>query len=93
MKAKIVEMLGMGLWENAQDTRELHIKKADNENLKMKDGKKVDVCEIDEHSLHCQEHIAFMLGKDFQSAQEKDNQIEARFLAHIREHKKYLKEE
>ena len=93
MKAKIVEMLGMGLWENAQDMRELHIKKADNENLKMKDGKKVDVCEIDEHSLHCQEHIAFMLGKDFQSAQEKDNQIEARFLAHIREHKKYLKEE
>ena len=92
-KAKVVEMLGMGLWENAQDTRELHIKKADNENLKMKDKVDVKVCEIDEHGLHIQEHIAFMLGKDFQSAQEKDNQIEARFLAHIREHKKYLKEE
>ena len=88
MKNKIMEMLGLGIWENAQDINELHIKKADNENLKMLDGVNCDVSEIDEHDLHINEHIAFMLGEDFEKAKDKDKKIEKLLLEHIRLHKK-----
>ena len=90
MKTKILEMLGMGVWENAQDLNELHIKKADNENLKMLDGISCKVMEIDEHKLHINEHIAFMLGEDYQQARLKNDKLEEIFIEHIRAHKKMI---
>lgn len=92
MKSKILEMLGMGIWENTQDINELHIKKADNENLKMLDGINCKPSIIDEHEIHINEHIAFMLGEDFEKAKNKNAKLEELFLEHIKEHKK-LKEE
>ena len=91
MKCKILEMLGMGVWENAQDVNELHIKKADNENLKLINGENIVASEIDNHELHINEHIAFMLGQDYEKM--KTAEIEKSFLQHIREHKKLLKME
>ena len=88
MKSKILDMLGFGIWENAQDINELHIKKADNENLKMIDGVNCNVSEIDEHDLHINEHIAFMLGEDFEKAKLKNSKLEGIFLEHIKMHKK-----
>ncbi|MBQ8444636.1 MAG: hypothetical protein IJX25_04720 [Clostridia bacterium] len=88
MKGKIIEMLGMGIWENAQDVSELHVKKAGNENLKLIKGEDVKVSEIDNHSLHINEHIAFMLGQDFEEKCLKDEKLEEKFLKHINEHKK-----
>ena len=90
MKTKILEMLGMGVWENAQDLNELHIKKAGNENLKMLDGLSCKVMEIDEHKLHINEHIAFMLGEEYEMAKAKNEKLEEIFLEHIRAHKKYI---
>ncbi len=88
MKCKILEMLGMGIWENAQDVNELHIKKAGNENLKLIKGEMVKVSEIDNHELHINEHIAFMLGEDFERAIKKDEKLEEKYLEHINKHKK-----
>ena len=68
MKCKVLEMLGLGIWENGQDVKDLHIKKADNENLKMLDGVISKVSEIDDDNLHLNEHIAFMLGEDFENS-------------------------
>lgn len=90
MKTKILEMLGMGVWENAQDLNELHIKKAGNENLKMLDGLSCKIMEIDEHKLHINEHIAFMLGEEYEMAKAKNEKLEEIFLEHIRAHKKYI---
>ncbi len=92
MKCKVLEMLGMGIWENAQDINELHIKKADGENLKFINNEDVKVSKIDEHKLHINEHIAFMLGEDFEKAAKKNKDLEEKFLKHIEEHKKLLKE-
>lgn len=87
MKCKVLEMLGMGVWENAQDLNELHIKKASNENLKMLDGVVCKPLEIDDHKLHINEHIAFMLGQDYEIAKSKNLKLEEIFLNHIRNHK------
>ena len=88
MKNKVMEMLGLGIWENAQDINELHIKKADNENLKMLNGDECQVSEIDEHELHINEHIAFMLGEDFEKEKIKNKKLENILLEHIKTHKK-----
>ena len=90
MKSKILEMLGMGIWENALDVNELHIKKAGSENLKMLDGIVCKVMEIDEHKLHLNEHIAFMLGQDYEKAKSKNEKLEEIFLNHIKEHKNQI---
>ena len=79
--------------ENAQDISELHIKRADNENLKMLDGISVKVGEIDDHQLHISEHISFMLGVDFDNAKLKNPKLEVLFLEHIKSHKNQLKSE
>lgn len=93
MKVKALELLGLGVWENAQDTNELHIKKADSENVKMLSGNELKVIEIDDHELHIGEHISFMLGGDYEKKVKSRPEIEEIFLAHIREHKRMLKQQ
>lgn len=90
MKCKIFEMLGMGNWESAQDLNELHIKKAGSENLKMLDGVNCKVSEIDEDNLHINEHIAFMLGSDYENMSMKNANLERVFLEHIRAHRQKM---
>lgn len=92
MKCKVLEMLGMGIWENAQDINELHIKKAGNENLKVMNGKEIKVSEIDNHELHINEHIAFMLGDDFENAVMKKPKLEEKMLEHIKNHKSLMED-
>ena len=87
MRAKTLELLGFGLWENAQDINELHKRKAETENAEFILGKDADVKEIDDHDIHILEHIAFMLGGEF--SKKSNDQIEQKMLAHIREHKKF----
>lgn len=90
MKVKILELLGYGLWENAQDQNELHIKKASKENLEMIMNGEAKVSEIDNHELHINEHVCFMLGEDYDKKFKADKKIEDMFLKHIRQHKSLL---
>ena len=87
MRIKALELLGFGVWENSQDINELHEKKASSENAKLIAGEKVKVLEIDDHNLHINEHISYMLGGDYEK--KKTDQIEQKFLEHIREHRKF----
>lgn len=90
MKAKVLEMLGIGAWENAQDISELHTKKAGNENLKMIQGIVCKPSIIDKHDLHLNEHIAFMLGDDFEKQKLANPALEEIFLEHIKAHNKLM---
>ena len=90
MKNKILEMIGFGVWEDIKDLNELQIKRADSENLDMMEKENVEVKEIDDHNLHINEHIAYMLSGNF--FKEADKETEEIFLKHIREHKKLIKE-
>lgn len=88
MKTKVLEMLGFGVWEGGQDVKELHMKKAQKENLEILKFEKAKVCEIDDHDLHINEHIAFMLSDDYEKHAKKHPELEEMFLTHIRSHKK-----
>ena len=91
MKAKILELLGFGIWEGAHDLKQLHINKADGENIKMSQNIVKDPLEIDDHELHINQHIAFMLTDQFNKECEKNIDLEKLFLDHINLHKAYLK--
>lgn len=92
MRAKVLELLGFGLWENAHDDSELHIKKAESENREMitKDFE-AKVLEIDDHDMHIKTHISFMLGGEYSKVSEKNPKIEEKLLKHIRTHKQMKK--
>lgn len=85
MKAKIMENVGFGVWENAVDLSDLHIKNADAENQKLSKGVEIEIKEIDDDEIHLNRHISFMLKEIY--ANEVDPRIEENFLRHIRLHK------
>ncbi len=90
-KAKFLELLGLGIWENAQDLNELHIKKAERENQRLVNGEMVELLEIDDNTIHIDSHIAFMLGGDFEKLSAKNVKIQEMFLKHIDLHRNVLK--
>ena len=87
-KAKILEILGYGSFENAQDLTTLHINKANEENVKLMDN----LCEVDsydDHEIHITEHTRFLLSGEIVGANA--DKIKQRVMAHLNGHKDTLK--
>ncbi len=88
-RAKILEQLGFGIWESAQDIKNLQINRAIKENLMLvNDGNINAPKEIDDHEVHINNHISFMLSKEFDKCNDK---LEEKLLKHIKEHKVFEK--
>lgn len=88
MRVKALELLGFGVWENAQDINELHVKKSASENLKFLEGEtEIVPLEVDDHDIHITEHTAFMLGGEFEKALKTNPNLTSVVLNHIRKHK------
>lgn len=85
VKNKILEMLGYKSLSGARDIAELHRTRSGEENLRLKSGD-VSVKSYDDHAVHIAEHTAFLL------TQELTDEQEARFVAHLDEHKSLLNE-
>ena len=84
-KAKILELLGFGTLSGAQDITNLHIDKAQRENIGfLTDDFEPE--EFDDHSVHITEHTRFLLSEDFDGKDKIKNKI----LAHLRKHKSML---
>lgn len=92
VRSKTLEMLGYGIWETQNDISELHMRKADKENIAMMQGLEQEVLEIDDHKLHIDEHIAFMLGAEYEKEVKKNPLIKRILISHIQLHKNFLKE-
>ena len=91
VRSKTLEMLGYGIWEAQNDIAELHMRKAGKENLSMLQSNTEEVLSIDDHKLHLDEHIAFMLGGEYEKYKH-DEHIKQLFLNHINEHKKMIEQ-
>lgn len=84
-KCKMLELLGFGNWEAARSSDELHIKQAAKENIGYISGETPKVSEVDKHSLHIGEHIAFLISGENKT----DEACKKALTAHIREHRKF----
>ena len=89
MRIKVLEQLGFGVWNMGRDMKSLQSAHAAKENMQLTVlGKMDSPTEIDEHNIHIDEHISFMLSKDFDNIKlDKKQDI---MLDHIRTHKAYL---
>lgn len=84
-KAKILELLGFGTLYGAQDITNLHIDKAQRENIFFSE-KDCEPEEFDDHALHITEHTRFLLSEDFDGKEK----IKERIVLHVRKHKLML---
>lgn len=82
-KAKVLELLGFGSLSGSQDITNLHIEKAQRENLALITSSQ-EVEEFDDHNLHITEHTRALLTEDFTSK----TQAKQRILKHLADHKK-----
>lgn len=88
MKKKCLDLLGFGVWENTVDLNTLHINKAQEENLTMS-KEYISPLEIDDHKLHIDEHIAYILGTEIKRTKNA-KEITERIIKHINEHKNMM---
>ncbi len=84
-KAKVLEMLGFGSIENALDLENLHINKAESENISGF-ASEIPADEYDDHGIHVAEHTRFLLSAESAAVRE-DPVRKENALAHIRAHK------
>ena len=82
VRNRVLEALGFGSFENARDISNLHLKKAERENL-MLAQQDVEADAYDDHALHRTEHLRALL-----SGGEKEEGVRARILRHLASHQK-----
>ena len=87
-KAKILELLGFGTLSGAQDITNLHIDKAQRENIGFS-NMDFEPEEFDDHAIHVTEHTRFLLSEDFDGKEEIKNKI----ILHLRKHKQLIESE
>ena len=78
---KILDAFGYGSLENARDITHLHLRKAERENIDLRE-RDAEPDEYDDHAVHITEHTRALL-----SGGEGDQIIKARLAAHIRAHR------
>lgn len=84
-KAKVLSLMGFGNWDNAQDVTQLHIARAEKENL---DITKAEILDIDDHALHVEEHTRYVLS----AIDSLSKDVSDKIINHIVQHKKLIKE-
>lgn len=90
MRKRCLDLLGFGMWQDSVDMHGLQIRHAKEENLAFTKGEDVKLMSIDDHKIHIDEHIAYILGGDLNKIKNKDKIVE-KIIAHIEEHKNCLK--
>ena len=81
-RARVLDALGYGSFENAKDVSHLHIKKAERENVLLEEAE-VQAAAYDDHALHVAEHVRALL-----SGRENDEAVRGRIERHIASHRR-----
>ncbi len=88
MRSKCLDLLGFGTWEHSTDIMALHINRAQEENINMRKAD-VEILPIDDHEIHIEEHISYILGSGIKDCKNYD-EVKNRILNHIEQHKALL---
>ena len=90
LRHKILQQLGFGIWEGGQDIKSLQINNADKENVNLIENFEISKPkDIDDHELHINAHICFMLSNEFERKSAKNEKLEKKLMDHIKQHKLY----
>jgi len=92
IRSKVISLLELGDWENADDIEDLHINKALRENMLAKQGNVLAPKEYDMHDLHIQEHNRWRLDVEFEEFEQQQPQIAELFNAHVAQHEIFIQQ-
>ncbi|MBQ8637141.1 MAG: hypothetical protein IJ423_05640 [Clostridia bacterium] len=87
VKLKALEFMKIGNYSEIMNLNTLQIQSAQRENVFFENGAVPKVSEFDEHQIHIEEHLRYMLQMDFQILKWKKPEYAAAFENHLKEHK------
>lgn len=90
MRSKIFDMIEMGSWETADSTEQLHVARAERENMEMTDGNIAEVRPYDEHMLHLHSHNKYRVTAEYEELMRANPQIEEVFRNHTDQHMQFM---
>ena len=87
-KTMILEFLRIGHYSDIMSINELQVKAAQRENVFFENGVIPTVSEFDDHDIHIEEHMRYILQMRFQKLKLSKPEYAAALEEHIRNHKK-----
>lgn len=90
IKLKILEAQRINSYDEVMSINQLQIQAAQRENKFFESGAIPEVSEFDEHKIHIEEHMRYMLQMDFNILKHQKPQYAAEFENHIRQHKQEI---
>lgn len=87
VKLRALEYMKIGSYSDIMNMNLLHVQAAQRENVFFENGVVPKVSEFDNHDIHIEEHMRYILQMDFQILKIKKPEYAAAFENHLREHK------
>lgn len=93
VKLKALEYMKVGNYSDIMNINSLQIQAAQRENAFFEQGVMPEVSEFDEHEIHIEEHLRYILQMDFQVLKHKKPEYAAALENHLKEHKQAIEQE
>ena len=90
VKLMALEFMKVGNYSDIMNINSLQIQAAQRENVFFEEGVIPEVSEFDEHEIHIEEHLRYILQMDFKILKHKKPEYAAILENHIREHKEII---
>lgn len=89
-RAKVMEMLNYGNWEDGNDIDQMHISKAMRENIDVQNGQMINVRDFDNHNIHIEEHNKFRLSSEYEDLGRERPDLADYFDQHVQIHEQAI---
>ena len=93
VKQKALEFMKCGNYSEIMSINQLQIQSAQRENVFFENGVIPEVSDFDEHEIHIEEHLRYVLQMDFQLLKKKKPEYAQALENHLRQHKQIVEME
>jgi len=93
VKQRALEFMKIGNYSDIMNINLLQMQAAQRENVFFENGVIPKVSDFDEHEIHVEEHLRFVLQMDFQLLKMKKPEYAEALESHIKDHKKTIEQE
>lgn len=93
VKLTALEFMKAGNYSDIMNLNSLHIQAAQRENAFFENGVIPEVSEFDDHEIHAEEHLRYILQMDFRILKRNKPEYAAALEDHLREHRKMIESE
>ena len=93
VKQRALEFMKVGNYSEIMNINLLQLQAAQRENVFFENGVLPQVSEFDDHEIHIEEHLRYILQMDFQVLKMRKKEYAEALQDHLRQHKQVLKQE